>query len=181
MTVEKYSHKNMETKTMVWKLRDDTFSFLINEGFVIKSYKYTKKRKGEKEIPIDLDKFKNTNLDSLPDMLDFMAHENFSNIHLYTANLTIDLKRYNRIRLGVMIQPSNDKKEGILINKVIKGSIAENYGILDNDVLIKVNNTEVNTMHDLEKQIDNSNEGKILLSIKRNGIEKSIQIVNNLN
>ena len=160
-------------------IEHDTFSFLIDEGFVIKSYKYTKKRKGEKEIPIDLEKFTNTNLDSLPDMLDFMAHENFSNIHLYTANLTIDLKRYNRIRLGVMIQPSNDKKEGILINKVIKGSIAENYGILDNDVIIKVNNTEVNTMHDLEKQVDNSNEGKILLSIKRNGIEKSIQILNN--
>ena len=162
-------------------IEHDTFSFLINEGFVIKSYKYTKKRKGEKEIPIDLEKFTNTNLDSLPDMLDFMAHENFSNIHLYTANLTIDLKRYNRIRLGVMIQPSNDKKEGILINKVIKGSIAENYGILDNDVLVKVNNTEVNTMYDLERQIDNSNEDKILLSIKRNGIEKSIQIENNLN
>ena len=162
-------------------IEHDTFSFLINEGFVIKSYKYTKKRKGEKEIPIDLEKFRNTNLASLPDMLDFMAHENFSNIHLYTATLTIDLKRYNRIRLGVMIQPSNEKKEGILINKVIKGSIAENYGILDNDVLIKVNNTEVNTMYDLEKQMDNSNEGKILLSIKRNGIEKSIQIVHNLN
>tara|TARA_B100000902_G_scaffold355432_1_gene368338 strand:+ start:108 stop:707 length:600 start_codon:yes stop_codon:yes gene_type:complete len=159
----------------------DTFSFLINEGFVIKSYKYTKKRKGEKEIPIDLDKFKNTNLTSLPDMLDFMAHENFSNIHLYTATLTIELKRYNRIRLGVMIQPSNEKKEGILINKVIKGSIAENYGILDNDVLLKVNNTEVNTMYDLERQIDNSNGDKILLSIKRNGIKKNIQIVNNLN
>ena len=162
-------------------IEHDTFSFLINEGFVIKSYKYTKKRKGEKEIPINLEKFRNTNLASLPDMLDFMAHENFSNIHLYTATLTIDLKRYNRIRLGVMIQPSNEKKEGILINKVIKGSIAENYGILDNDVLIKVNNTEVNTMYDLEKQMDNSNEGKILLSIKRNGIEKSIQIVHNLN
>lgn len=162
-------------------IEHDTFSFLIDEGFVIKSYKYTKKRKGEKEITIDLEKFTNTNLDSLPDMLDFMAHENFSNIHLYTANLTIDLKRYNRIRLGVMIQPSNDKKEGILINKVIKGSIAENYGILDNDVLVKVNNTEVNTMYDLERQIDNSNEDKILLSINRNGIEKSIQIENNLN
>ena len=80
-----------------------------------------------------------------------------------------------------MIQPSNEKKEGILINKVIKGSIAENSGILDNDVLLKVNNTEVNTMYDLERQIDNSNEDKILLSIKRNGIEKSIQIENNLN
>ena len=162
-------------------IEHDTFSFLIDEGFVIKSYKYTKKRKGEKEITIDLEKFTNTNLDSLPEMLDFMAHENFSNIHLYTATLTIDLKRYNRIRLGVMIQPSNDKKEGILINKVIKGSIAENYGILDNDVLVKVNNTEVNTMYDLERQIDNSNEDKILLSINRNGIEKSIQIENNLN
>ena len=157
----------------------DTFSFLIDEGFVIKSYKYTKKRKGEKEMPIDLGKFTNTNLNSLPDMLDFMAQENFSNIHLYTANLTIDLERYKKIRLGVMIQPSNDKKEGILINRVLKGGLAEKHGILDNDILIKVNNTKVNTMCDLEKQVDNSTEGKILLSIKRNGIEKSIQILNN--
>lgn len=157
----------------------DTFSFLIDEGFVIKSYKYTKKRKGEKEMPIDLGKFTNTNLNSLPDMLDFMAQENFSNIHLYTANLTIDLERYKKIRLGVMIQPSNDKKEGILIHRVLKGGLAEKHGILDNDILIKVNNTKVNTMCDLEKQVDNSTEGKILLSIKRNGIEKSIQILNN--
>tara|TARA_B110000238_G_scaffold196939_1_gene238569 strand:- start:39 stop:644 length:606 start_codon:yes stop_codon:yes gene_type:complete len=160
-------------------IEHDTFSFLIDEGFVIKSYKYTKKRKGEKEIPIDLEKFTNINLDSLPDMLDFMAHENFSNIHLYTANLSIDLKRYNRIRLGVMIQPSNDKKEGILINKVIKGGLAANHGIKDNDLLIKVNNNEVNTIYDLEKQVDNSTEGKILLSIKRNGVKKNIQILNN--
>jgi len=157
----------------------DTFSFLIDEGFVIKSYKYTKKRKGEKEMPIDLGKFTNTNLNSLPDMLDFMAQENFDYIQYDTANLTIDLERYKKIRLGVMIQPSNDKKEGILINRVLKGGLAEKHGILDNDILIKVNNTKVNTMCDLEKQVDNSTEGKILLSIRRKGIEKSIQILNN--
>jgi len=157
----------------------DTFSFLIDEGFIIKSYKYTKKKKGEKELPIDLEKFTNTNLNSLPDMLDFMAQENFDYIQYDTANLTIDLEKYKKIRLGVMIQPSNDKKDGILIHRVIKGSIAEKHGILDNDILIKVNNTKVNTMFDIEKQVDNSTEGKILLSIKRNGIEKSIQILNN--
>ena len=78
-----------------------------------------------------------------------------------------------------MIRPSNEKKEGVLIHRVLKGGLAEKHGILDNDILIKVNNTEVNTMCDLEKQVDNSAEGKILLSIKRNGIEKSIQILNN--
>ena len=62
---------------------------------------------------------------------------------------------------------------------MLKGGLAEKHGILDNDILIKVNNTKVNTMCDLEKQVDNSTEGKILLSIKRNGIEKSIQILNN--
>ena len=159
----------------------DTFSFLIDEGFVIKSYKYTKKKKGEKESPIDFEKLENANLNSLPDMLDFMAHENFTNIHLYTANLTIDLERYKKIRLGVMIRPSNEKKEGVLIHRVLKGGLAEKHGILDNDILFKVNNTEVNTMCDLEKQVDNSIEGKILLSIKRNGIEKSIQILNYTN
>ena len=156
-----------------------TFSFLIDEGFVIKSYKYTKKKKGEKETLLDLKNYKNTNITCLPDMLDFMALENFSQIHLYTANLTVDLERYNKIRLGVMIRPSNDKKEGILIHKVIKGGLAENHGIKDNDLLIKVNNNEVNTIYDLEKQVDNSNEGKILLSIKRNGVKKNIQILNN--
>jgi hypothetical protein len=156
-----------------------TFSFLIDEGFVIKSYKYTKKKKGEKETLLDLKNYKNTNITCLPDMLDFMALENFSQIHLYTANLTIDLERYNKIRLGVMIRPSNDKKEGILIHKVIKGGLAENHGIKDNDLLIKVNNTEVNTIYDLEKQVDNSTEGKILLSIKRNGVKKNIQILKN--
>ena len=157
----------------------ETFSFLIDEGFVIKSYKYTKKKKGEKETAIELENFENANLNSLPDMLDFMAQENFSQIHLYTANLTIDLERYNKIRLGVMIRPSNDKKEGILIHKVIKDGLAENHGIKDNDLLIKVNNSEVNTIYDLEKQVDNITEGKILLSIKRNGVEKNIQIINN--
>ena len=156
-----------------------TFSFLIDEGFVIKSYKYTKKKKGEKEALLDLKNYKNTNITCLPDMLDFMALENFSQIHLYTANLTVDLERYNKIRVGVMIRPSNYKKEGILIHKVIKEGLAENHGIKDNDLLIKVNNNEVNTVYDLEKQVDNSNEGKILLSIKRDGIEKNIQILNN--
>ena len=156
-----------------------TFSFLIDEGFVIKSYKYTKKKKGEKETLLDLKNYKNTNITCLPDMLDFMALENFSQIHLYTANLTVDLERYNKIRLGIMIRPSNDKKEGILIHKVIKGGLAENHGIKDNDLLIKVNNTEVNTIYDLEKQVDNSTEGKILLSIKRNGVKKNIQILKN--
>ena len=156
-----------------------TFSFLIDEGFVIKSYKYTKKKKGEKETLLDLKNYKNTNITCLPDMLDFMALENFSQIHLYTANLTVDLERYNKIRLGVMIRPSNDKKEGILIHKVIKEGLAENHGIKDNDLLIKVNNTEVNTIYDLEKQVDNSTEGKILLSIKRNGVKKNIQILKN--
>ena len=107
----------------------DTFSFLIDEGFVIKSYKYTKKKKGEKEILIDTKNYKNTNITCLPDMLDFMAHDNFSQIHLYTANLVVDLVKYRKVKLGVMIIPSNNEK-GILINRVIKGSLAENHGIL---------------------------------------------------
>ena len=159
----------------------DTFSFLIDEGFVIKSYKYTKKKKGEKESPIDFEKLENANLNSLPDMLDFMAHENFTNIHLYTANLTIDLERYKKIRLGVMIQPSNDKKEGILIHRVIKGGLAEKHGIKENDILIKVNNTEVNTLVDLQIQVNGSGKGKILFSIQRDGIQKDIQILNYTN
>ena len=146
-----------------------------------KGKKRKKKKKGEKESPIDFEKLENANLNSLPDMLDFMAHENFTNIHLYTANLTIDLERYKKIRLGVMIQPSNDKKEGILIHRVIKGGLAEKHGIKENDILIKVNNTEVNTLVDLQIQVNGSGKGKILFSIQRDGIQKDIQILNYTN
>jgi len=155
-----------------------TFSFLIDEGFVIKSYKYTKKKKGEKEIIIDTKNYKNTNITCLPDMLDFMYHSDFNNIHLYSANLVVDLAKYRKVKLGVMIIPSNNEK-GILINRVTKGSLAENHGILENDVLIKVNNTVVNTMYDLEKQVDSITEGNILLTVIRNGVKKRIQILNN--
>ena len=154
-----------------------TFSFLIDEGFVIKSYKYTKKRKGEKEIPIDLENYKNTNPTCLLDMLDFMAHENFSQIHLYTASLVVDLERYRKIKLGIMIVPSNEKREGILIHSVIKGGLAERHGLKDNDVILRVNNSEVNSQVDLQNQFDNDNTP--VLSIKRADAVHNIKILNN--
>jgi hypothetical protein len=154
-----------------------TFSFLIDEGFVIKSYKYTKKKKGEKECLIDLKNYKNTNITCLPDMLDFMAHENFSQIHLYTANLVVDLERYRKIKLGIMIVPSNEKRKGVLIHSVIKGGLAERHGLKDNDVILRVNNSEVNSQVDLQNQFDNDNT--LLLSIKRAEVVHNIKILNN--
>ena len=155
----------------------DTFSFLIDEGFIIKSYKYTKKKKGEKELPIDLEKFTNTNLNSLPEMLDFMAVENFSQMHLYTSNLVVDLERYRKFKLGIMIVPSNEKREGIQINKVIKGGIAERYGLKDNDIILRVDNSEVHSQSDLKNQFENNKTP--LLTIKRANKIHNIKILNN--
>lgn len=153
-----------------------TFSFLIDEGFVIKSYKYTKKKKGEKEILIDIKNYKSTNITCLPDMLDYMAVENFSQIQLYTTSLVVDLERYRKFKLGIMFIPSNEKKEGIHITKVIKGGLAERYGLKDNDIIIRVNNSEVHCQSDLQNQFDNNNTA--LLTIKRANKVHSIKVIN---
>ena len=154
-----------------------TFSFLIDEGFVIKSYKYTKKKKGEKETLIDIKNYKSTNITCLPDMLDYMAFENFSQIHLYTTNLVVDLERYRKFKLGIMIVPSNDKRQGIHINKVIKGGIAERYGLKDNDIILRVDNSEVHSQSDLQNQFENNKTP--LLTIKRANKIHNIKILNN--
>ena len=154
-----------------------TFSFLIDEGFVIKSYKYTKKKKGEKEILIDIKNYKNTNITCLPEMLDFMTHDNFSQIHLYTTSLVVDLERYRKFKLGIMIVPSNDKRQGIHINKVIKGGIAERYGLKDNDIILRVDNSEVHSQSDLQNQFENNKTP--LLTIKRANKIHNIKILNN--
>lgn len=153
-----------------------TFSFLIDEGFVIKSYKYTKKKKGEKEILIDIKNYKSTNITCLPDILDYMAVENFSQIHLYTTSLVVDLERYRKFKLGIMIVPSNDKRQGIHITKVIKGGLAERYGLKDNDIIIRVNNSEVHSQSDLQNQFDNNNTA--LLTIKRANKVYNIKVSN---
>ena len=153
-----------------------TFSFLIDEGFVIKSYKYTKKKKGEKETLIDIKNYKRTNIACLPDMLDYMAVENFSQIHLYTTSLVVDLERYRKFKLGIMFVPSNEKRDGIQITKVMKGGLAERYGLKDNDIILKVNNSEVNFQSDLQNQF--ANNTTYLLTIKRANKTHKIKILN---
>ena len=153
-----------------------TFSFLIDEGFVIKSYKYTKKKKGEKETLIDIKNCKSTNITCLPDMLDYMAVENFSQIHLYTTSIVVDLERYRKFKLGIMFVPSNEKRDGIQITKVMKGGLAERYGLKDNDIILKVNNSEVNFQSDLQNQF--ANNTTYLLTIKRANKTHKIKILN---
>tara|TARA_B100000963_G_C22593245_1_gene656546 strand:+ start:423 stop:1013 length:591 start_codon:yes stop_codon:yes gene_type:complete len=153
-----------------------TFSFLIDEGFVIKSYKYTKKKKGEKETLVDIKNYKHTNITCLPDMLDYMAVENFSQIHLYTTSLVVDLERYRKFKLGIMFVPSNEKRAGIQITKVMKGGLAERYGLKDNDIILKVNNSEVNFQSDLQNQF--ANNTTYLLTIKRANKTHKIKILN---
>ena len=49
-----------------------------------------------------------------------------------------------------MFVPSNEKRDGIQITKVMKGGLAERYGLKDNDIILKVNNSEVNFQSDLQ-------------------------------
>lgn len=152
----------------------NTFMFLVDEGFVIKSFKYTKREKGGKETVINLDKHKNTEINCMPDMLDFMKKENYKDLDSYTATLIVDLERYSRVKLGVVLVPLNEKKEGIFIKNVAKESLAQKAGILKDDIIIRVDDKDINLQDNLEQKL--ITEKSICLTIKRQNILKKIEV-----
>ena len=152
----------------------ETFMFLVDEGFVIKSFKYTKRQKGGKETVINLDAHKNSNISCLPEALDFMKQENYKDLDSYTATLIVDLERYSRIKLGVVLAPSNEDNEVISIKNVLKDSLAQRAGILKDDLIVSVDDKEINLIDHLEEKI--ITENSICLTIKRQNTLKKIEI-----
>jgi regulator of sigma E protease len=65
-----------------------------------------------------------------------------------------------------------------IVAKVVKGSIADIYGIKENDQIIAVNSKAVDDFKDIKKEILLLNENSVTLSIKRIDHNKKSHIIN---
>jgi Do/DeqQ family serine protease len=100
-----------------------------------------------------------------------------------------DLKEYGDVQralLNVNISDVNaevakkynlDKIEGVFIPRVIEGGAAEKAGIKDNDVIISIDGTEVNSTAELQEQIGKHRPGdQITVLIKRDNKKKPFNV-----
>ena len=100
-----------------------------------------------------------------------------------------DLKEYGEVRrayIGIHIADINTQiqKElklinlkGVLISKVLKNSSADHAGILDLDVILKINDQEVNSTSELHEIIIQFNPGEeINCTIQRKDQIKKIKL-----
>lgn len=63
------------------------------------------------------------------------------------------------------------------VDKVINDYAASQYGIIENDEIIKINNQDINTQNDLKNSLKKSNGEEITLIIKRNNEQKEIKLI----
>ena len=66
---------------------------------------------------------------------------------------------------------------GVYVENIVKGSPAEQKGILKGDIILKIDDKEINTMNELKEYVYSKYPGDgVNLSIKRNGISKNVKI-----
>ncbi len=66
---------------------------------------------------------------------------------------------------------------GVYVENIVKGSPAEQKGILKGDIILKIDDKEINTMNELKEYVYSKYPGdEVNLSIKRNGISKNVKI-----
>jgi len=100
-----------------------------------------------------------------------------------------DIIKYGEVRrgyLGVYIAPVDPvtakgvklkKPQGVFITSVLDGGAAQEAGIKEGDVILKVNGKEVNHPNELQAKIGSHNPGdKVTLQIWRNGKTKEITV-----
>ncbi len=101
-----------------------------------------------------------------------------------------DLLKYGEVQrgfLGVSIQDINgtlaDKEglrevRGVFVAKVNANSAAEDAGIKDKDVIVKIGEVLVNSSSELQEQIGKRNPGdKIMVTVSREGKEKLFEVI----
>jgi serine protease Do len=100
-----------------------------------------------------------------------------------------DLLKYGEVQrgfLGVSIADVNaalaDKEglkevRGVFVAKVNPSSAAEDAGIKDKDVIVKIGEVSVNSSSELQEQIGKRNPGdKVLVTVSRDGKEKQFEV-----
>ena len=66
---------------------------------------------------------------------------------------------------------------GVYVENIVKGSPAEQKGILKGDIILKIDDKEINTMNELKEYVYSKYPGdEVNLSIKRNEISKNVKI-----
>ena len=66
---------------------------------------------------------------------------------------------------------------GVYVENIVKGSLAEQKGILKGDIILRIDDKEINTMNELKEYVYSKYPGdEVNLSIKRNGISKNVKI-----
>ncbi len=101
-----------------------------------------------------------------------------------------DLLKYGEVQrgfLGVSIQDINgalaDKEglkevKGVFVAKVNPNSAAEDAGIKDKDVIVKIGEVSVNSSSELQEQIGKRNPGdKVMVTVSRDGKEKLFEVI----
>lgn len=78
---------------------------------------------------------------------------------------------------GIAKEHNLDKIEGVFVGEVLPGGAAELAGIKDNDVIISVDNTGVNSMAELQEQIGKHRPGdKVIVEVKRDNKKKQFNV-----
>jgi Do/DeqQ family serine protease len=100
-----------------------------------------------------------------------------------------DIKKFGTVQralLGVNIQDVDaaiaeemglDKPEGVKVVNVNKGSAAEDAGIKENDIIVKVNDVPINKVAELQEQISRYSPGeKVVLTVIRDKSLKTFTV-----
>ncbi len=98
----------------------------------------------------------------------------------------IEYGSYQRGFLGVNIRNLNNDladelglniTQGVLVSNIVKGGAAEYAGILEDDVIIKVNGIKVNSAPKLQELVGTKRQGeKVTITINRSGKIKEIPV-----
>jgi serine protease Do len=108
---------------------------------------------------------------------DFPDFENFGNVesfHFDIPNMDgMNWTNSKRVMLGVMTDQS--EKVGLKITEVVKEGAAEKAGLKKDDVIIKIDDTKINTHKELHDFLQTKKEGdKVKVYFTREGKEKDV-------
>ncbi len=109
-----------------------------------------------------------------------------SNIVKKIVNDIIDYGTYQRAYLGVSIAEIDQDKanelglqftKGIFIKSLTDGGSAQYSGLLPQDVILKINNIEINTVPEIQETISKSKVGDVItVTVLRDGDYKDIDV-----
>lgn len=136
-------HSNTEVRNLVAALKPKTEAQfgIIRDG-------------KEKTIEVEIGEMKNDDVAAGPQSKD---HEEKLGMEL--QNLTPSLSR----------KLDTDRTSGVVVTRVLNGSIAEEAGLQEGDVIFEVNRREVTSVRELQNLIDSTENSSVLLAVERRG------------